>query len=348
VLNNLLLFIIIILVTLSCSKKEIGPQFEKGSALEGYKIVILNEGNFGFGNASISAYNPYTKQYSNNNFITTNNTQIGDVLQSGIKYNGKCYFVLNNSGKIVVTDTINFNYIGEITGFNSPRYITIKNGRGYVTDLKQGAVYVVDLTTNQIISQIKTNGWTEQMVVNGNDLYVIDRGDYLTNQGNNRVYKINTLTNAIADSIFVPKDPNSMVLDKDGMLWVLSSGGINDVLAKLVKVNLINNTIETEFTFSSIGESPIKLCIDSEGDNLYFLNGNIYSMSIYDATLPTTSFVESNGKVFYGLSVNKATNELYVTDAVDYQQQGTVYRYYENGNLIDSFTVGIIPQEILF
>jgi DNA-binding beta-propeller fold protein YncE len=162
------------------------------------------------------------------------------------------------------------------------------------------------------------------------------------------VYKINVLTNTLVDSIFVPKDPNSMVLDKDGKLWVVSSGGINDVLAKLVKINLTNNTIESEFTFSSIGESPIKLCIDSEGDNLYFLNSNIYSMSIYDATLPITSFVGSNGKVFYGLSVNKATNEIYVTDAKDYQQQGAVYRYYENGNLIDSFTVGIIPQGILF
>lgn len=71
-------------------------------------------------------------------------------------------------------------------------------------------------------------------------------------------------------------------------------------------------------------------------------------MGIYDNILPTTPFVQSNGAVFYGVSVDKSTNQVYVTDAKDYQQKGEVYRYYENGNLIDSFTVGIIPQGILF
>jgi hypothetical protein len=348
VLNKLIPFLFIVFVTLSCNKKEIGPQFEKNSQLEGYKILVLNEGNFGFGNATISTYNPYTKEFSSNNYITENNTQIGDVLQSGIKHNGKYYFVLNNSGKIVITDTINLKFQSQITGLNSPRYITIKNKTGYISDLKEGAVYVVDLVTNQIIKKINTNGWTEQMVFNENDLYVADRGDYLTNQGNNRVYKINTQNNELVDSIFVPKDPESMVLDKDGNLWVLCTGGINDELPKLVKIDLTTNTIENEFIFTSINESPTKLSIDGEGDRLYFINSNVYAMSIYASSLPSVSFVQSNGNVFYGLTVNKSNNQVYITDALDYLQQGKVYRYYENGNLIDSFTTGIIPQHILF
>lgn len=347
-LNKLLSFVFIVLITISCNKKKIGPQFEKDSQLEGYKVLVLNEGNFGFGNASVSGYNPFIKEFSSNTYITENNTQIGDVLQSGIKKNGKYYFALNNSGKIVVTDTINLKYQSQITGLNSPRYIAIKDNTGYVSDLKEGAIYVVNLASNLITKKINTNGWTEQMVFNGNDLYVTDRGDYLTNQGNNRVYKINTQTNELTDSIFVSKDPESMVLDKDGRLWVLCTGGINDELPKLIKINLTSFTIETEFTFASINESPTKLSVDREGDRLYFINDHVYAMSIYDNALPANSFVQSNGKVFYGLSVNKSNNEIYVTDAKDYIQQGEVYRYYENGSLIDSFTSGIIPQHILF
>ena len=33
----------------------------------------------------------------------------------------------------------------------------------------------------------------------------------------------------------------------------------------------------------------------------------------------------------------------YVADAIDYQQQGIVYRYSSEGELIDEFYVGIIP-----
>ena len=348
VLNKLLSFLFVFFITLSCNKKELGPQFEKGAGLDGYKILVLNEGNFGFGNATISAYNPFTKECSNNAYLIENNTQIGDVLQSGLKSNGKYYFVLNNSGKIVVTDTVNLKYQAQITGFNSPRYIEIKGNTAYVTDLKEGAVYVVDLVASQIVKKIKTNGWTEQMVFNGNDLYVLDRGDYLLNQGNNRIYKINTLTNELTDSVFVSKDPESMVMDKDGKLWVLCTGGINDELPKLIKINTTTNIIENEFIFSSVNESPAKLCMDAEGDKLYFINNHVYTMGIYDNILPTTPFVQSNGAVFYGVSVDKSTNQVYVTDAKDYQQKGEVYRYYENGNLIDSFTVGIIPQGILF
>lgn len=348
VLNKLLSFLFVVIVAYSCNKKQIGPQFEKNGKLEGYKILILNEGNFGFGNATISAYNPYSKEYSNNSYITENNTQIGDVLQSGIKYKAKYYFVLNNSGKVVITDAISLKYQTQITGLNSPRYMAIKNDKGYISDLKEKAIYAVDLSNNQIIKKIKTNGWTEQMVFHGDDLYVADRGDYLINTGNNRIYKINTLTNQITDSIFVPKDPESMVIDKDDKLWVLSTGGINDELPKLTKIDLTSFSVENEFVFSSINESPTKLCVDGEGDRLYFLNSNVYSMSIYDNTLPTTSFVESNGKVFYGLSIDKINNQVYITDALDYIQQGKVYRHYENGNLIDSFTTGIIPQHIIF
>lgn len=348
VLNKLLSFLFVVFVASSCNKKEIGPQFEKNSQLEGYKILILNEGNFGFGNATISAYNPFTKEFSNNSYISENNTQIGDVLQSGIKYQGNYYFVLNNSGKVVITDTINLKYQAQIIGLNSPRYMAIKNDKGYISDLKEKAVYVVDLSTYQIIKKIKTNGWTEQMVFHGDDLYVADRGDYLTNTGNNRIYKINTLTNQITDSLFVSKDPESMVIDKDNKLWVLCTGGINDELPKLIKINLASFSIENEFVFSSVNESPTKLCVDGEGDRLYFINNNVYSMSIYDNTLPANSFVESNGKVFYGLSIDKSNNQIYITDALDYIQQGKVYRYYENGNLIDSFTTGIIPQHIIF
>ncbi|MBR7097583.1 MAG: YncE family protein, partial [Alistipes sp.] len=34
---------------------------------------------------------------------------------------------------------------------------------------------------------------------------------------------------------------------------------------------------------------------------------------------------------------------VYIADAIDYQQQGKVYRYSATGELLDEFYVGIIP-----
>jgi hypothetical protein len=43
------------------------------------------------------------------------------------------------------------------------------------------------------------------------------------------------------------------------------------------------------------------------------------------------------------LTVSPKNGDVYVADAIDYQQQGMIYRYTEAGELVDEFYVGIIP-----
>ena len=47
--------------------------------------------------------------------------------------------------------------------------------------------------------------------------------------------------------------------------------------------------------------------------------------------------------MFYGLTINPVNGEIYVSDAVDYVQSGTVLRYSQDGELLDTFNVGINP-----
>ena len=66
--------------------------------------------------------------------------------------------------------------------------------------------------------------------------------------------------------------------------------------------------------------------------------------SSVDAThLPTRPFLPYNGTIYYGLTIDPSSDDVYIADAIDYQQQGKIYRYSSQGKLIDEFYVGIIP-----
>jgi len=68
--------------------------------------LILNEGAFGQGNASISTFNPAARELQNNVFASRNAPRVlGDVLQSAIQHENRLYLVVNNSKKIEVVDS---------------------------------------------------------------------------------------------------------------------------------------------------------------------------------------------------------------------------------------------------
>ncbi|HKI90073.1 MAG TPA: hypothetical protein VKA38_13675, partial [Draconibacterium sp.] len=65
-------------------------------------------------------------------------------------------------------------------------------------------------------------------------------------------------------------------------------------------------------------------------------------------SLPDSSFISMENKLFYSLGVNPENNEIYVSDAIDYTQNAVIYRYSQQGILIDSFLVDINPSDFLF
>ena len=68
------------------------------------------------------------------------------------------------------------------------------------------------------------------------------------------------------------------------------------------------------------------------------------SMEVTDCRVPVRPVLEYSGTIYYGLTVNPVNGEVYIADAIDYQQQGIIYRYSPNGKLIDENYIGIIPD----
>jgi hypothetical protein len=342
-----LFFILIIILFYSCSKDELGPQCvncEENAitSTNNTDVVIVNEGNFGSGSGSITVYNDSTQSVTQNVFFQSNGFQIGNVAQSITQFNDKAYIVINNSNKIEVADIDNFNSLATITGFNSPRYfLPINNNKAYVTDLYSNSIQIVDLNTNSITGNISVNGWTEQLLLHNDTVYICD-------MTNNNLLLFNAQTDAFIDSIKVGTQPNSLVLDANNKIWILCSGGINEAIPALIKFNPSNRTTENTFLFSTINESPSNLKINKAKNTLYFINSSVYKMDISSTNLPNTALINSSSNIFYGLGINPKNSNIYVSDAIDYVQNGTVFRYDSLGILLHQFPTGIIPGNFMF
>ena len=83
-------------------------------------------------------------------------------------------------------------------------------------------------------------------------------------------------------------------------------------------------------------------------DGGYFLNGDVWRMDTDAEELPREPFIPASNTIYYALGVDPRRGDIYVGDAIDYQQQGVVYRFSADGRGLDTLRVGIIPTDFCF
>ncbi|MFT6747540.1 MAG: hypothetical protein ACJAZ2_001893, partial [Glaciecola sp.] len=150
-MNRLLVVAVLLFVVCSC-KKDRPEENVFVSEISGEQgVYIGSEGNFQFGNASLSYYDINSNEISPKVYENANGSKVGDVLQSIHQKGNTLYLVVNNSGKVELIDQFTFKNKGTISGFSSPRYfLTVSNSKAYVTDLYASAIAVVDLNKLEI------------------------------------------------------------------------------------------------------------------------------------------------------------------------------------------------------
>lgn len=337
------LFLLFSFLFFSCRKDKPDALPQTTVSVNSNGVFITNEGNFQFGNAKVSYYNPDQTTVTEDLFQPANNRPLGDVCQSLCLFNGKAYLVINNSNKIEVVNPQTFVASATIKGFSSPRYfLPVSKNKAYITDFTSNNISIVDLSTNVISGTIPCSGWTEELALAYGKAFV-------TNEKSNKVYVVNTSTDKLADSIVVGYASNSIKEDKNGKLWVLCSGNkTNSIKASLHCINPVTNQVEQSFQFPNASDNPWRLDINGTSDTLYFLNKGVYRMTINSTALPDSPFIPQESREFYGLGIDPINSIIYVSDAVDYVQRGIIYRYKAEGTLINTFPAGIIPGDFYF
>ncbi len=357
-MRQLILALLLLATLSSCMKDDELWDFDRLSVDKPRGIFVINEGNFTYGNASLSFYDMESGELLNDIFYNTNALPLGDVALSMSIRDSLGYVVVNNSGRIYVINTSTFQYVGKITGLSSPRYLHfVSDSKAYVSDLYARAITIVNPMTLEVTGSIDVGNSkggfhqhsTEQMVQYGKYVYT-NCWSY-----DKQVLVIDSETDKVLDSIEVVKQPNSMVMDRFHNLWVLSDGGFEGSpygyeVPGLMKIEPGSREASLVYSFER-GTQPTELHINGSGDTLWFLNRHLWRMPI-EGSVPEM-FIESpyasgfNGG-FYGLEVDPSNSELYISDAIDYVQRGRVYRYLPDGVPLDTLRTGISPAAFCF
>ncbi len=332
----------------SCAKSPTSPvQYYVPAASA---VYVLNQGNFGQGNASLTAYYPDSNTAVNGLFKLVNSRNLGDLGNDIALYGGDAYMVINNSDKVEIMDAGTALSVGTVyfPSGTSPYRIAFysPSSVAFVSDLYTNSVSVINLTTNTLIPAD-----TISVGANPYGIACFAGQVFVANSGygsGNTVSVIDAVTRKVVKTVTVGAGPTEVEADEYGYIWVACPGqpGNNG------SIYLINSLTDSVTDSISVGmQIPSftghTLTIDTQNGAAYLIADN----SVVKLDVSTHKILNKNliSGSFYAISVDEATGNVYVTDAKDGKTNGTVYIYTSDGISTNrSFTAGMYPDGIAF
>ena len=329
----------------SCSDDDNPDVPTPPSSVEG--LFIVSNGNYLAGNGSLSYYDPKDNIVANGVFEQANGMKLGDTAQSMSIDGNTGWICVNGSNVIYAIDTKTYKVKGHVTDITSPRNaLVINDKKMYVTSLYDNRITIVDPSAYSVTGHIEipdmeaSTGSTEQMVRIGDYVYV-NCWSY-----QKEILKIDVNNDKIADRIEVGIQPQSIAYDGNGSLWVLCDGGgwaTNPIGYEAPSISRINlSTFKVDKTIKLAQYSSASGLRYHDG-KLYWIENGVQRMNVNADEAPSAPFIPSESYGLYALTVNPVNGDIYVADAIDYMQAGSVSRYNASGDKTDSFNVGIIP-----
>jgi len=327
-----------------------------GSTLRG--MYVLNEGSYNLNNASLDYLDFQSGIYTTDTFTLANPslTQgLGDVANDIIVYGSKGYICVNGSGLVEVIDARTARHLAAINIANCRR-LCADNGQVYVTSYagrveddnhQLGYVARIDTTTLTITATCEVGYQPEGMAIVNGKLYVANSGGYMgmnTGVYDNRLSVISLSTFTLDKHLTIATNLQDILVDSQSQLWIASYGNYYDINADIIRFN------PTTEAFTSQGVPVTKMVMAN--DTICF-----YATTYDDTWTPTTSFYKlatSTSSLYpltlstpvatpYALGVNPQSGNLYITDAGDYVNPGSLLCFKADGTYQWKLSTGVIP-----
>ena len=375
-----ILFSLILCCATSCREDELVVPteydilpFEPTTEVNPIGMYLLNEGNMGSNKASIDFVDFKNAYYVRNMYAERNPTiikELGDVGNDIQIYGNKIYAVINCSHKVEVMDAHTLVRIGQIDIPNC-RYIKFDKGNAYVSayvgpvaidpDAQLGAVYRIDTTSLAITGKCTVGYQPDELEILGEYIYVANSGGYRVPKYDYTISVVEKFGMTQVEKIPVGINLHRIEADKYGKLWVTSRGNYGSIRSKIFVLEK-----ESKFSRKMVVTDTLDIpCSEMhiQGDSLYFYSvewsnqeeKNHIAYGIIDVRtkeLVTDHFItdgtEKDIEVPYGINVHPVTGDIYVTDAKNYVNPGTLYCFDNDGKLKWSVRTGDIPAHFAF
>lgn len=361
----------LVLTAMSCREDiyvDLSPEQNAGEASAGaHAWYLLNEGNMGSNRASIDRYDPATATYTRNAYTLANPNavkELGDVGNDLEVYGSRLYAVINCSHKVEVMRAADCRSLGHVDVPN-PRFVSGHGAYVYVSSYvgpvgvdphaPLGSVYKIDTLSLAIVDRVDVGYQPEQMAVVGDKLYVANSGGYRKPNYDRTVSVIDLNTFKVVKTIDVAINLHHIKLTDSGLLLVQSRGDNGNVPPRLYGIDTATDQV------SAVFDVPVtNFAVD--GNTVYIIavarneivGTQTISYSTIDLeTLQTrgswiTDGTQTQIKMPYGIAVDPATRNIYVTDARNYVSSGRIHCYTPAGTRLWTVTAGDIPAAFAF
>ncbi|MDO5442833.1 MAG: YncE family protein [Bacteroidia bacterium] len=336
------------LLAASCQEEN---QEEPVPSLEG--VLVLNNGNWGGNDASISLYDTDSKTVSGGMFQKANGQMLGDLGQDILKCGNELYIAVNGSQVIFVTDLeLNIKKVIEASDSGSklsPRSLAYSGGKVYVT-YYEGFLGEIDTETYNIrTTPVGPN--PEGLAYAKGKLYVANSGGYLPGY-NNTVSVVDAASFKETSTIEVNTNPATVVASSDGsFVYVTSFGNYYDIQPKLQVIEVSSSKVSdvdyADVKSIAMGKDDTMLVVTGGYDENWNIAGTVWK---HNARTNSKSgkFTEDLISPYYSISADSETGSVFVGIS-DYTTNGDVYFFDASGKQIDKFdSQGLNPQKCLF
>lgn len=296
-------------------------------------IIIGCEGNFQYSNASLSIIDLDRGEVHNNLYRNANDRSIGDVLQSIQMQGDSLFVVMNNSGSVKILNSKTFEEIDSFDGFVSPRHLQfVGKHEFFVTDLYSNKLIRFNYRTKQIVSEIETEGWQEEMILSDDKLYI-------SNIDKERIDVLDFGSEILIDSIMLSFKPT--FIRQMNNSEIIAAGLNRNDESFLAKISLESLTVKEQKMPSSL------IGIDVYNGEIYWCNAKSILKVDMENNI-SVRMLEFSITTPYSFRIHPIEGYIVITDASDYISNGGVILYELSGHKIGEFEVGIIPQASWF
>jgi DNA-binding beta-propeller fold protein YncE len=346
IFKNQLWALVLLIFAFSCNdnggEKPLG-KYDTG-------ILIMNEGNFGTNDGEVYHYDPSTETLTKDIFELENSRPFAGLVEDLVLEQDRLYLVAN-TGKVEIVNPGDFKSIGAVSAdLDQPRSLATASGKLFISDYgPYDASYATPDSYIAVVSGLDGGTVKKKIEVSNKpeDLFAFGKYVFVAGSEERQIEIIDAEKEEVVKSLEVTGRPVQF-FEQNGDLWVYSYDSDHVYFQSFHRDNLTKK----EFRELPVGQATGRIAL-GEDSKIYIVTSSgwpeyqdgVAVVSIFDTTLIPDW---TSGSGFYGIGYDQMRQEVYLSNANDFQGAGTVTVFGKDGTELKSMEVGRGPSGFMF